>query len=197
MEINPKKSKVAHFRPKSECVTNNVFWTTSGPLKVVEHYKYLGVTLDCHGETRKLVEQLANASSKALGQGIGKTRTVHDLCYHSFTKLFESCVSPIMDYASGAWSAGETHKKLSQVQDRACRYFCGLSHNCSIAGMMGDIGWTPDIVQQDLNSVRLYNQLVSMNSDHITHTIFYGTKEWWNVTVGHKMWGTLLKALTC
>ena len=38
--------------------------------------------------------------------------------------------------------------------------------------MIGEIGWLPSIVRRDLESLRLYNQVVCMNDDRLTKKIF-------------------------
>ena len=44
--VNPTKSAIIHFRPKSHCKSTQVFSLSGEILTVVSEYKYLGVTLD-------------------------------------------------------------------------------------------------------------------------------------------------------
>ena len=165
MLINTSKTKILHFRKCGVNETHYSFKIGNNELEKVNNYKYLGVRLSCHGDNEKLVEELASAGSRSLGNLIGKTKSNLELGYQSFTKLVEACVFPVLDNGSGAWSTGVNYSKIDKVEHRAIRYFCGLPKNCSILGMTGDMGWTPSMVQRDIENVRLYNQLIKMSED--------------------------------
>ena len=91
------------------------------PTKIVNEYRYLGITLNYWLDQERMAQILSNAASKALGSVIGKTKENYDLGYHSFTKLFVSSVIPVMDYSIGAWSTNPICKKHDQIQHRAAR----------------------------------------------------------------------------
>ena len=141
-------------------------------LDLVEKYKYLGVTLDCNYDTSTVVEELAMSGSRALGGIIFKTRSVHDLDYYSFSKLFNACVAPILDYASGAWSIGTECVKIYVIQLRAIRYYCGLPRNAPILAVICESGLVLSIVRQDVKNLRLYNAIVRMDPMRLTRKIF-------------------------
>ena len=172
VQINATKTKVVHFRKKNVPETNYQFQVGKERLDTVSMYRYLGITLGCHLENEYITDQLTKAASRALGSLISKTRSVYDLDYGSYTKLYNTCITSILDYRSAAWNVGHDHTKIDAVQNRAIRYYCGLPRNVSILGMIGEIGWLPSIVRRDLESLRLYNQVVCMNDDRLTKKIF-------------------------
>jgi hypothetical protein len=44
---------------------------------------------------------LADSASRALGGVIGKTKTLKDIGYATYSKLYQTCVCPVLDYSAG------------------------------------------------------------------------------------------------
>ena len=118
------------------------------------------------------VNQLSKAGSRALGQILGKTKCNYDLGYVSYSKLFHSCVVPVLDYGSGVWSQGRDCSKIDQIQSQACRYYCGLPKGAPLVGVAAEMGWAPGIVRRDAETLRLYNQLVNLPVSHLNRKVF-------------------------
>ena len=116
--INVGKSKVVHFRKRGHATGSNIFHIGGELLEQVKTYKYLGFSFDEFLTLDEGITQLANAGSRALGSVIGKTRDNFDLGYQSYSKLFTTCVTPVVDYASSAWSLGKDYQKLDSIQLR-------------------------------------------------------------------------------
>ena len=175
VSVNVSKTKIVHFRKQGTPCVEYDFCFQNSRLDIVKEYKYLGVNLNYYLDSAFSSELLAKAASRSLGQMINKTRNNYDLGYHSYTKLYNCTVVPILDYSIGAWGTGakgNPHKKLDQVQNRAMRYFCGVPRSTPLAGLIGDMGWSPGVVRRDVESLRMYNQLVRMNKTCITRQIF-------------------------
>ena len=66
--------------------------------------------------------------------------------------------------------------KIDQVQHRASRYYCGLPKTCLTIALDCEIGWIPGVMQRDLETLRLYNQIVLMSSDRLTQKIYENEK---------------------
>ena len=182
VKINSNKTKVIHFRPRGHQLSDKNFKVGDSTLEIVSKYKYLGVVINEFVESNCIVDHLSLSASCALGGVINKTRSNYDLGYTSFSKLFNACVVPILDYGSGAWCTGyQTNcKALDKIQYRAARFFMGVPRTTALTG---EIGWTPGVVRRDLNVLRLYNQLTRMPSDRLTRKVFnvdcdLGVKGW-------------------
>ena len=108
-----------------------------------------------------------------LFQIITKTRMNFDSGHNSLSKLFQSCVVPVLDYGIAAWNTGKSSKyrRADQVQERAIRYYCGLPQMTPILGMEGKMGWLPGMVRRDMECLRLYNQLIKMPDSSIAKTV--------------------------
>ena len=159
-----------HVRPK-RCPKTDYPFTLNEKLEIVSKYKYLGLTVSEHLDLSISIDELCNAGSRALGGVIGKTKDVHDLCFDTYSRLFQACVTPILDYASGAWGLGGQHPKIDAVQERAARFYMGLPKNAPSLGYTGDTGWTPSAVRRDLNSLRLYNEIIQMDGSRLTRRV--------------------------
>ena len=76
------------------------------------------------------------------------------------------CVSPILDYACGAWSTtGVNIHKLDSIQHQAIRFYSGLPKNAPILGLIGDMGLILGAVRRDVEVLRLYTQIMKMPAD--------------------------------
>ncbi len=81
--------------------------------------------------------------------------------YKTYTKLFHTCVTPILDCYSGVWGVAKL-EKINTVQNRAIRYFLG-SHRCSPnLAINGDMGWSSSQTRWGVEMGRLWNRLVFM-----------------------------------
>ena len=170
--INTNKTKIVHFSNKQNTRVTKVFTMSNAIIEVVNNYKYLGVMLSSKLNNELLIDQLAGSASRALGFVISKTKHNMDLGYDSYSKLFESCVTPILDYGCGGWFTGNDCTKLDNVQNRAIRFFCGLPRNTSLAVLNREMGWVPGVVRRDIEVIRLYNQIIKMDTDRITYKVF-------------------------
>ena len=116
-------------------------------------------------------DTLASASGRALGGIISKFKSLKNVGYKTFRKLFESCVEPIMDYGSGIWGKGKSYKDLDKVTNRALRYFLGVNRFTPIFGMQGDMAFIPSEINRAVSAVRLWNKINNMNDNRLTKKI--------------------------
>ncbi len=83
--------------------------------------------------------------------------------YSNYTKLFDHCVVPAMDYASGIWGF-RNHTKLDGIQNRAGkqRVFLGVHRYSPVLCLEGDTRWVKAEKRRNLNMLRYWNRLVKM-----------------------------------
>ena len=167
MLINTDKTKVMHFHWRSVKRSDHVF-TMGRDLETVGEYKYLGYVLNETLNCEDSVNHLVGAASRALGEVLSHSRNNFDLGYETYTKLFFSCVAPILDYSAGVWGCGQHLPKIDGIQNRAIRFFCGLPKMTPIAGLTGDMGWVPSTIRRDLDMLQLFNQVTQMEPDRLT-----------------------------
>ena len=73
-------------------------------MEVVGRYKYLGLVLDEFLNYDTTATVLAESGGRALGAVYSKFKQLKGLGYNTYTKLYNTGVTPILDYCSGVWS---------------------------------------------------------------------------------------------
>ncbi len=63
-----------------------------------------------------------------------------EMPYECFTKLYDSLVQPILDYGASIWGTKEFSCVIA-VQNRASRYFMGVSKYTPTGAEHGDMVW--------------------------------------------------------
>ena len=70
-------------------------------LDKVTSYKYLGVIIDEHLRFDVCTKALADSGGRALGSIISKFKSLKNVGYSTFEKMYSSGVKPIIEYGSG------------------------------------------------------------------------------------------------
>ncbi len=170
--VNPAKSNIVHFRNAPKVQTDfNFQLGTDGPrLEIVDSYKYLGVFFDRYLTFNTAAEVLGDAAGRALGGMINKYKSMKEMGYTTYTKLFDSLVARVMDYGSAIWGS-KTFDNLDQVQYRAIRFFTGVHRLCPVSGLIGDMGWTSNRERWKVEALRLWNRLIALNDDRLVKRV--------------------------
>ena len=169
--VNDLKSGIVHFRNTSSKKSEVVFTLGGSIIETVPRYKYLGVILDEHLTFKECARTLAEAGSRALSKIIGKFKNFKDFNYRTYTKLYNACVWPIMDYCSSIWGF-QNFNFAEKVQNRAIRYFLGLHRNAPALAFQGDMGWMIPKYKYYISAIRLWNKICKMEAGHLTRKIF-------------------------
>ena len=103
LHINTKRTKIVHFRLKSQLRTSFKFKCGPSDLEIVSSYKYLGVWLDEHLDYHNCVTTLSKSARKALGLLIAKSKLFGNFPFEPFSSLYKLLVIPRMDYGAGVW----------------------------------------------------------------------------------------------
>ncbi len=91
--------------------------------------------------------------------------------HSTYTKLYDSFVAPITDYGSAVWGF-RCYSDLDKVQSRATRFFTGVHKFAPSFGHTGDIGWVSNRGRWKLNTLRLWNRLITLDESRLTKKIF-------------------------
>ena len=186
LSVNRDKTKIVHFRQPRQSKTQYGFHYGLSDIEIVSQYKYLGIIMDEYLKFDQCTTTLSNAGSRALGAIISKFKSLKDVGYNTFKHLYDSGVTPILEYGSGVWGYVKS-KEIETVQNRAMRFFLGVHRFAPIAGIIGDMGWTRPFLRRYLCMVRLWNRLLTMDDNRITKKIFL-----WSLRNEH-MWAKEIK----
>ncbi len=157
--INTDKSKCVHFRKGRATQTNHEFKIGQNILETVDTYKYLGVTFQYKGNFTDNAEKLAKGAGRALGKIISKIHNMKEFGLKSYGKLYESCVTSMLDDSSGVWGY-KPNQSIDNVQNRAIRYYMGVHRFAPTLAITGDIGWIPSTYRRWISMIRYWNRLI-------------------------------------
>ncbi len=171
--VNPSKSNIVHFRnpPKAQTAFKFTLGNSGTELQVVESYKYLGVILDQYLTFAKATQTLSNAAGRALGGMICKYKSMKEMGYSTYSKLFTAMVTPVMDYGSAIWG-GKSYDSMNNVINRAQRFFTGVHRLCPVDGFTVDMGWASNRVRWKLDTLTLWNRLIGTDKDRLLFKVF-------------------------
>lgn len=141
---------------------------------------------DEHLTFNAAVSMLSDSAGRALGKVIYKFKTLKNVSFKAYTKLYESCVVPIVDYCAGVWGHRK-YTKCDNIHNRALRYFYGVPVRTPIPALQGDSGWLLPKFRHYLCVAKLWNRFIGMNPDRLTKQIF-----WFDVEVTNGSWASSL-----
>ena len=119
--MNAGKGNVVHFRLPSMERSKYIFKCGGMNIELNNDYAYLGLILNGFLDFN-LTDKIAAKSDNraALGLVMVKCKTIGDVSYDVLKKLFDSLVSPIIEYGAAIW--------VIQVIHISMLFNCGLSH---------------------------------------------------------------------
>ena len=190
--VNTDKSQVVHFRKKNTPQTMVEFKLSNKSLDKVNKYKYLGLVLDFSLDYNVTASVVAKSASRALGLLISKAKSMGGLSYNCFSKLYESCVIPIIRYGASIWGHKE-YSCINSVHNRMCRYFLGVGKFTPNAAVQGDVGLRLPWQHQKLEMCRQWCRFVNMIDNRVNKRVFT-----WANNVNVKNWNYRVKQyLSC
>ena len=104
---------------------------------------------------------LSKAGGRALGAITAKYKAQGFMSYSTYTKLFDSCVTPVLDYSSGVCGFSK-YNCLEAIQNRAIRIYLGVHKFAPTLALQGDMGWMLTENRQCLSVLRFWNRLLKL-----------------------------------
>ena len=120
-------------------------------------YKYLGVNVSIGNKWGKATSCLAEQGQKALSALTGVSYKAGFLSYIPYFKIFDSCVLPILLYASEIWGF-QSYKSIENIQVKACKNFLGVSIHTTNVAVMGECGRYPIHVNTVIRCVKYWTK---------------------------------------
>ena len=173
--VKKKQLKLFTLDLRQLCVVTKKFSCGQLDIEQIEKYKYLGLWFEEHLDLKFATSELAKSASRALSALYAKFKCTGGMSYDVYTKLYTSLVEPILYYCAGIWGLTEFNK-IKTVQNNACKYFSGVRKNAANLATRGDMGWTDCLVNQRLESCRLFCKLINIQNDRLVKRIFTWSK---------------------
>ncbi len=179
MRVNVDKSKVVHFRLRTQEKSSFNFKCGEKIVDIVERYKYLGLVFDEFLDFNVTAGTLADSAGRALGAIYSKFKILKGLGYKTYTKMYETGVVPILDYCSGVWGFNRS-SKADGIQNRAIRWFLGVHKFAANLAVNGDMGWIMSETRQNTAMLRLWNRFVKMDNTRLAKKVFLWDRKYKN-----------------
>jgi hypothetical protein len=162
--VNELKTKVMIFGKYEESVT---FVFNKTPLEITSQYKYLGVIFSpIVRQNGNIFKEMNNyVSGKGLRACFATTKKCSDVGYVTpkvAIGLFDSFVTPILNYASELWSKLEEDCTVERTHLKNLKYVLGVKKStCSLA-VYGELGRFPLHLSQMVKVVKFWARLETM-----------------------------------
>lgn len=187
MKVNKDKTKIMHYRKNSVPRTSYFFVIGDDVIEVVDKYRYLGCILNEHLDYTVTANTLAEAAGRAVGGIVNKCFKNFEVYYDTYSKMYNSYVVPVADYAAGIWGF-KNYDKANTVHNRAIRSFLGVHRFTSNVVIHGDMGWTSPVTRRKLEMLRLWKRLLDMPNDRLCKRIFM-----WDWNLKKKNWSAEIR----
>ena len=147
MVINPIKSQIVHFRPRSIPCTNFTF--TCGSNELVDEYvcMYLGITLTEFLDFNVTAKMVSQGAGRAFGLLIAKYKTLGGMPFDIYCKSSDAMVWPVIAFGAAVWG-DRSYSCIEAIQNRAMRFFVGVGRYIPSAGVGGDMGLISPLIRQ-------------------------------------------------
>ena len=189
LNVNEKKSQIMHIRKPRVKRSNFEFKIGNKKLEYITVYKYLGVYFTENLLFSVHKEKVSAAGKRALGSIISKYKNNKDMTFPVYTKLFTSCVTPILDYCSEVWGMYNC-AEIDKVQHIAERTFLGVNKFTPILGIIGDIGWNSSTTRINISMLKYWNRLIQKNDMTLCKHIFL-----WDCQLNYDNWSCYMRKL--
>ncbi len=115
---------------------------------------------------------VAKSANRALGLLIAKHKAFGVTPQDIYRTIYDALVTPIIEYTAAIWGQQELIC-ISAIQNRACRYFVGVSKYTPNAAVKGDMGWKTPGHRQKLCVLRLWLRLMNMDREMIASKVVW------------------------
>ncbi len=133
------------------------------------------MVLNEHLNVNVTADVLAGAGGTALRAVISKlSKNFRNIGYTTFSKLFQTSVSPILEHASEVWGYKD-YIKCEWVQQRAACYYLGAHSKTPILTLNGDMGLLSTKLLRHIKMTKYWNILINMNDNRLTKNYSYMT----------------------
>ena len=171
MRVNVNKTKIIHFRTTTQQQSTYNFHLNGNTIEYVDKYKYLGIIVDEHLDFNTTASVLAGSAGRALGSLCTKFHHLKGLGFKTFTTLYYSGVTPILDYCSSIWGSQKL-EHIDTIQNRAIRFYLGVHKYAPNLAINGDVGWISSRARRKVEMLRYWNRIMKMDADCLTKKVF-------------------------
>ena len=167
LKINVNKTKIMIFENGRH--TKHDFFIYNSKIEIVHCFKYLGVYFYKNGNWNRTQKRVAQHASYSL-HNLFIVCNQLELPISQKSKLFDSLVAPILNYASEIWGF---HKApdVEIIHSKFCRKILGVKQSTNLNALYGELGRIPMFVQRKLLMIKYWIKLITSSE----HSILFKT----------------------
>ena len=155
LKINSNKTKAMIFE-KGRQATYFDFYIYGTAIEIVDHFKYLGVTLFKNGNWNRTQKCLSQHASFALYKLFTVFKGI-ELPIPQKLNLFDTLVSPILNYLSEIWGM-HSASDIEMIHTKFLRFILGVKKSTNLAALYGELGRIPFIVLRKINMIKYWKK---------------------------------------
>ena len=105
--MNINKAKVLYIRPTRRTRSSFPFACNGTIIDYCNEYKYLGIWFNEYLDCKQTLEHTARSTRKTLAGVCAHSKEFGGFLYKTYTLLYKSLVTPILDYSACIWGYQE------------------------------------------------------------------------------------------
>ena len=168
LKINTNKTKAMIFEKGER--THHDFYIYNIVLELVDSFKYLGITLFKNGNWYRTHKCISQHASFALFNFFTNFKNI-DLPISQKMKLFDTLVSPILNFGSELW---EMHKAtdIELVHTKFLRYILGVKKSTNLSALYGELARIPLSVYRKINMIKYLVKILQQNDSSLLKKVY-------------------------
>ena len=168
LKINTNKTKAMIFEKGRR--THHDFYIYNTVLELVDSFKYLGITLFKNGNWYQTQKCISQHASLALFNLFTIFKNI-DLPISQKMKLFDTLVSPILNFGSALWGM---HKAtdIELVHTKFLRYILREKKSTNLSALYGELARIPLSFYRKINMIKYWVKILQQNDSSLLKKVY-------------------------
>ena len=145
--------------------TNYNFSLYNSPVECVSSFKYLGVQLFKNGNWNRTQRRIAQHAAFSL-HNLFMVNNQIDLPISQKLKLFDSLVSPVLNYAAEIWGHHPA-PDVESIHSKFCRKLLCVRRSSNLDSLYGELGRIPMSIHRQFITIKYWIKILNQNENSI------------------------------
>ena len=161
MNFNLSKCCSIHFTQAITYKMENTYYLYNTPLLSLDHFKYLGITLQSNLRYDRHIQDITAKANRTLGLLRRNIRTPSPQLKE---RAYKALVRPQLEYASTVWSPWQRYlvDDVERVQRRSARYiYNDYRSDSSMSTMIENLHWDSLEIRRTKSSLVMFYKMIN------------------------------------
>ena len=163
LKINVDKTKIMIFENGRHTAFD--FYIYNSRIEIVDCFKYLGVYFYKNGNWSRTQQKIAQHASYSL-HNLFIIYNQLDLPMSQKCKLFDTLVSPTLNYAAEVWGHCKS-PNIEIIHTKFCRKILGVRRSTNVNALYGELGRTPMYIHRKLLMIKYWIKILNNRNDSL------------------------------